>query len=104
MRKAPKPRLPVGGFLIIELTAVDLRHLAGLVQDGVVAVPHVLSPSEFRERRILPLPDVMQLVRITIRITRRITLPDQIGIIVVLPPVVIGNFEFPNFRKVNSPI
>ena len=36
----------------------------------------------------------MQLVRITIRITRRITFTDQMGIIVVLPPVPVRQSAF----------
>ena len=60
------------------------------MQDGIVPVAHVLRPSQLRERGILPLSDVVQFVGVTVAVARRESLPNQVGIVVLGPLVIVG--------------
>lgn len=64
------------------------------MEDGVVAVAHVLGPGKFGEGRVLALPDVVQLVRVAIHIAGREAFADEVGVVVVLPAVVVGEAVF----------
>ena len=76
------------------MAAVDDGIFSHTVQDGVVAVAHMLGPSKFGERRILALADVVEFVRVAIGISRMKTFAYEVGIVVIFPLIPIGQLRF----------
>ena len=64
------------------------------MQNGVIAFAHMLGPGKFSERRILTLTDVMEFVWVTIRVSRRETFADKVGIVIIFPFVPICQLCF----------
>ena len=62
------------------------------MKNSIVAVTHVLLPSQFGKWRVLSLPNVMKLVWVAIAVTWRPSFPNKVGIVIVLPFIPIGKF------------
>lgn len=79
---------PVGRFL-----AVDFALAFGM-QYGIVALCHMVPVGKFGKRRVLPLADMVELIRIAVCVARRVSLTHEVGIVPVLTVVVIGKLVF----------
>lgn len=87
------PRHPVRSLFVLKLLAVNLALTLG-VQNGVVSVCHVLPVGKLGKGRVLPLPYMMQLIRVAVIISRRIALTHKVGIVPVFPAVIVGKISF----------
>ena len=93
----------MGGFFAVELLTVYLALAFG-VENGVVAVGHVLPVGQFGKGGVLTLTDVVQLVGVAVFVARGKSLAHKVGVVPVFPAVVVGELLFePLFAAVECP-